>query len=229
VSSAEGRRASGPAPRLFVFDLDGTLVDSRRDLADAVNAMLATYGRAPLPLEAVTGMIGEGAALLVERASRAAGLPGTPGDGLARFLACYDERLVAHTALYPGVDATLGALAARAAVAVLTNKPQRHAERLLAHFGLAARLAGVIGGDGAFPKKPAPDGVLHLAGLAGTTADRTLVVGDSWVDVETARRAGAGVAVARYGFGYPQMPEGTLSGHEITIDDIAELVGIWSS
>jgi phosphoglycolate phosphatase len=209
-----------------VFDLDGTLVDSRRDLADSANAMLESYGARPLPVDAVTTMIGEGAALLVERACRAAGLDEPPPGALARFLSAYDERLVDHTTLYPGVPDALGALAARAALAVGTNKPQRHADRLLAHFDLASLLAGVIGGDGPFPTKPAPGGVLHLVERVGATADQTLVVGDSWVDVVTARRAGARACVARYGFGYAQMPSGTLRGDEVVIDGIGELLGV---
>jgi phosphoglycolate phosphatase len=223
------RGGSGPPPPgrpLVVFDLDGTLIDSRRDLADSANAMLDSYGAGPLPVEAVASMIGEGARVLVERASRAAGLPGTPPDALARFLTAYDERLMSHTRLYPGVRDALRALATRAALAVVTNKPQRHADRLLAHFGLASLLAGVIGGDGPFPKKPAPEGVLHLVERLGATADRTLVVGDSWVDVVTARNAGARACVARYGFGYAQMPNGTLEGDELMIDDIGELLEI---
>jgi phosphoglycolate phosphatase len=185
---------------LIVFDLDGTLVDSRRDLADSTNDMLAAFGAPPLPVDRVVGMVGEGARVLVERALRASGLdPATP-SALERFRDIYDRRLLIHTRPYPGIDLVVRDAAARSAVALLSNKPEAPSRRLLEAFGWMASFRWVIGGDGPFPRKPDPAGLRHLMAEAGVEAESTLVVGDSLVDLETARRAGARACAAAYGF-----------------------------
>jgi phosphoglycolate phosphatase len=186
---------------LIVFDLDGTLIDSRRDLAESTNEMLQSYGAAPRPVEDVAGMVGEGAKKLVERALAAAGLdPRTP-DALDRFRAIYDRRLLDHTVPYDGIADVVPAAARRATLAVLTNKPEAPSRRLLDAFGLSRHFAQVLGGDSAFARKPDPGGLTHLMTAAGTTPASTLLIGDSMIDVETARRAGISLAVALYGFG----------------------------
>lgn len=207
-----------------VFDLDGTLVDSRRDLADSVNALLAERGAPPLSEGAIGAMVGDGAKQLVERAFAAALLTGE-GGALARFLELYDERLVVHTRPYDGMTATLEALAARGVKrAVFTNKPQAAADRVLASLDLARWFdAGVLGAEGAHPRKPDPAGLLWLAREAGIDISRTLLVGDASQDVETARRAGAPMCVARYGFGFPTA-EAVMRGTEIVIDTPEELL-----
>jgi phosphoglycolate phosphatase len=186
---------------LIVFDLDGTIVDSREDLADSTNEMLATYGAGPLAVEAVTAMVGEGAKMLVARALRAAAPQADLADALARFREIYDRRLLVHTRPYDGLPAVLDAAAARAALAVLTNKPEAPARRLLDAFGLAPHFAHVVGGDSGFPRKPDPAGLAHIVLDVQSTPERTLVIGDSNVDWETARRAGASFCGAQYGFG----------------------------
>jgi phosphoglycolate phosphatase len=135
--------------RLIVFDLDGTLIDSRRDLADAANALIVERGGSPLPVEAIAGMVGEGAALLVQRALTAAGAVVDLDEDLPRFLSLYDERLLAHTRLYDGVYDALESLRAMAPLAVLTNKPQRATERILDGLHVARYFRWVIGGDAA--------------------------------------------------------------------------------
>jgi phosphoglycolate phosphatase len=117
--------------RLFVFDLDGTLIDSRRDLADSVNALILERGGRELPLDAVTAMVGEGAALLVRRGLMAAGLEPDVESALPRFLELYDERLLAHTQPYPGTREMLDEMQLKGRLAILTNKPQHHTERVL--------------------------------------------------------------------------------------------------
>jgi phosphoglycolate phosphatase len=186
---------------LIVFDLDGTLVDSRRDLTESVNEMLATYGAEPLAVDAVTSMVGEGARVLVSRAIRAVGGTIDAHEALARFLAIYDERLLNHTRPYDGIDAVVREAARRAAVCVLTNKPEPPTRRLLDAFDLTPSLTAIIGGDSGYPRKPDPAGLQHLMQIAPATPDQTMVVGDSEVDVETARRGGVAICVARYGFG----------------------------
>ena len=212
--------------RLVVFDLDGTLIDSRRDLAESANEMLAGYGAPALPVEQVTDMVGEGARLLVQRSCAAAGLAPVPDDALTRFLAAYDRRLFDHTRPYDGVVAMLRALALHVRLAVLTNKPQPPAERLVKGFGFAPHVTSVIGGDAGYPRKPAPEGLLALVARARVTPAETLMVGDSWIDVETAERAGTGFCLARYGFGVARMPAGSLAAPALGIDAARDLVPI---
>ena len=194
-------------PRLVVFDLDGTLVDSRRDLADSVNAMLAGFGAPPLPEALVGAMVGDGAPVLVRRALEAARLPADRhGDALARFLAEYDARLLRHTRPYDGIVDLLAGLHGRARLAVLTNKPEAAARTVLEGLDLLRFFDAVVGGDGPLARKPDPPGLLHLARAAGAAPAETMLVGDSAIDLETARRAGARACLARWGFGCP--PEG---------------------
>lgn len=209
---------------LVVFDLDGTLVDSRRDLADSVNALLDERGAARLPEDTIGAMVGDGAKQLVERAFASAGLV-DDGGALARFLELYDARLIAHTRPYDGTAAMLASLEARAIRrAVFTNKPQAAAERVLAGLDLARWFdAGILGAEGAHPRKPDPAGLLWLASQAGVEISRTMMVGDASQDVETARRAGARVCVARFGFGFPTA-EPILDGTELLVDSPSGLL-----
>jgi phosphoglycolate phosphatase len=213
---------NGYRPRLIVFDLDGTLIDSRRDLADSANALLASHGRPHLDDEVVVAMVGEGARTLVSRVMQAGGATGDVDEALDRFLDIYNRRLLDHTRPYPGVAEGLPRLAGVAALAVLTNKPQAHTDRLLAHFGWDRLLCGAIGGDTAHGRKPDPAGLRSLTRAAGVTPDETLLVGDSWVDVDTARRAGARVCFADYGFGH--IPPGGLLETERRVASFPELV-----
>jgi phosphoglycolate phosphatase len=209
---------------LIVFDLDGTLVDSRRDLADAANALLARHGAAPLDEAVVGRMVGDGAAVLVRRVLAARGLAVDAGSALELFLAEYDTRLLAHTRPYDGIPATLEALAARARLSVLTNKPTRQTIRLLEGLGLAGRFADVIGGDGPVPRKPDPEGLQALMRAAGARRDDTVLVGDSATDLRTARNAGVRVCLVRYGFGFESIAPASLTGGELIVDAPSELV-----
>lgn len=186
---------------LVVFDLDGTLVDSRQDLADSTNAVLASYGAAPLDRDQVVRMVGEGARLLVQRALTAAGVQVDLDEALQRFHECYRPRLLATTRPYPGIEDMLAAARPLATLALLTNKPLAPSQQLVDAFGWSSYFVRVIGGDGPAPRKPDPAGLQELMALAGTTPESTMLVGDSMVDVETARRAGAAICVAQYGFG----------------------------
>ena len=215
---------NGHRPRLIVFDLDGTLIDSRRDLADSANALLADYLRPPLDDELVIAMVGEGARTLVARVLEAGGATDDLDHALARFLAIYDARLLDHTRPYPGVADGLARLAGRTSLAVLTNKPQAPTDRLLTHFGWDPLFCGAIGGDTAFGRKPDPAGLQALARHADADPAETILVGDSWVDVDTARRAGARVCFAKYGFGLAP-PDGLRDG-EIGVDSFDALVSL---
>jgi phosphoglycolate phosphatase len=203
--------------RLVVFDLDGTLVDSHKDIADAANALIAEFGGRPLSDDAVTGMVGEGAALLVRRALAAAGLdPEAPG-ALDGFLRLYDERLLRHTRPYDGMIDVVRVVAATRRVSVLTNKPSRATRLILSGLGFEPLLNGMIGGDTPAGRKPDPTGLRELMAAAGATADETVLVGDSAVDLETARRGGVAMCLARYGFGY-RFSGDEFRGDEFFID-----------
>jgi phosphoglycolate phosphatase len=170
-------------------------------------------------------MVGDGAGALVRRALDARGLnPDTP-DALREFLEIYDRRLLVHTRPYEGIPAAAASLAGWAPLAVLTNKPERPTRRLLDALGLAPHFRWVIGGDTPFGRKPDPSGLRHLIGAARTTAARTLLLGDSMVDVDTARRAGAAVCVAQYGFGQLREPI-ALAGDELLAPTPADLVRV---
>ena len=210
--------------RLIVFDLDGTLVDSRRDLAESANAVLGQSGCGPLPEEAIGRLVGDGAATLVARAFEAAACR-KPPDALERFLAVYNSRLLKFTRPYPGIPKALTELAARADLAVLTNKPL-HATREILHgldLAMHFRSDWVLGGDGPFARKPDPAGLLHLASAADVTPAQTVLVGDSVIDWRTARAAGARACLARYGFGFDGFPVGELRAEDQVVDEPAAL------
>jgi phosphoglycolate phosphatase len=205
--------------RLIAFDLDGTLIESRRDLADSANDLIAELGGTPLSVEAVAGMVGEGARVLVSRALAAAGLGEVPG-ALARFLEIYDTRLLNHTHLYAGIADAVRSLRDRSRVAVLTNKPIQPTEKILAGLGVRELFDEVIGGDGPYPRKPDPASLLALMQSAGTEPATTLLVGDSRFDLETARNASVRCCIVTYGFGFRR---DTVEGADWIADDAAAL------
>jgi phosphoglycolate phosphatase len=204
---------------LVAFDLDGTLVDSAADLASAASALTVEFGGRALTERDVVGMVGDGAAVLVRRALAAAGLDADTPGALARFLALYDERLLATTRLYPGVRSALDVLDPLVALAVVTNKPEAPANRLLDGLGVRTYFVEVIGGDGTFPRKPAPAGLRSLAVHA--RGGPLVLVGDSPVDRATAEAAGAAFVLARYGFGASAF--GEESGAQYEADTPNEL------
>lgn len=213
----------GVSYRHFVFDLDGTLIDSRQDLADAANAMLASYGAPALPVADVVAMVGEGATVLVTRALARAAVAADPEEALPRFLDAYDLRLTATTTPYPGVLDTLAHLRGIGHVSVLTNKPQAATDRVLADLGLAPFVATALGGDSPYGRKPAPDALHALVAGSGIPAEQTLMVGDSWVDVATAAAAGIDACLVSYGFGYPAVDASHRAAARFTVAAVGEL------
>jgi phosphoglycolate phosphatase len=213
--------------RLVVFDLDGTLVDSRRDISDAANALLEACGAEPLPEARIGRMVGDGAATLVARAFQFSGIE-QPPDALARFLALYDQRLLDHTRPYPGMPGVLDMLGLRSKLAVLTNKPIAATRRILAGLDLARHFPedAVIGGDGPFPRKPDPAGLLHLIERAGLVAESALLVGDSIIDWRAARAASTPVCLAQYGFGFESIPAQDIRPFDRVIHAPAELLAL---
>jgi len=178
--------------RAVLFDLDGTLVDSRRDLAAAANAVLAELNLPTLPLEVVASYVGRGARALITRCLHHVE-PGREADDeiAQRFLAHYAEVRLDTTAPFPGVEEGLAHLHRLGVpMGVVTNKPHRPAMEILDDLDLT-RYFGIVLGSGAVPKKkPAPDGLWVAAGRLGVRPAACLFVGDSDVDVEAARAAG---------------------------------------
>ena len=207
--------------RLVVFDLDGTLIDSSQDLATAVNRALQRVapGSAPLPLESVRAMIGEGARNLVARSLAAAGLTQAPEELLAVFLECYSECLLDRTQPYPGVREALELLDGWA-LAVLTNKPGDMSRRILDGLGMRERFFRVYGGGDLPSRKPDPEGLRRLLGEADARAEDAVMVGDSAIDVRTGRAAG----VRTVGVSYGLDPESLRrEPPDVMIDDLREL------
>jgi phosphoglycolate phosphatase len=213
--------------RLVLFDLDGTLVDSLHDLADSANELVVQCGGAPLDIDAIGRMVGEGAATLVARFFAAAGLE-QPADALARFLAIYDTRLLHHTRAYAGMPETIAALAPRTSLAVLTNKPLEATRRILEGLQLSAFFDtdAVVGGDCPLGRKPDPAGLLHLCARVHVAPSDAMLVGDSFVDWETACAGGSQICLARYGFGFREFPQEKLNGRERLIDSPRELLDL---
>lgn len=210
---------------LIAFDLDGTLVDSGRDLATGVNRMLGWCGAAPLAEAEVVGMVGDGASVLVRRALAAAGIdPDYPG-ALDRFLAEYDACLLDCTRPYDGIPEILQRLGGACRLAVLTNKPTDATGRILEALDLRRYFGAVLGADSPFGRKPDPAGLEHLMRQAGASRDRTLLVGDSPIDLETARRAGTHICLARYGFGF-RFERGAFRGDELFIANLDDLIAL---
>jgi len=176
---------------LVVFDLDGTLVDSQRDLTDAVNATRAWMGLGPLPAEHVARYVGSGAPVLVQRALPNAGEEDW-SRGLKYFLDYYREHMLDSTRLYPGIREALDCLHnAGIPLAVLTNKPIRFTLQMLEGLNLDLHFFRVYGGNSFPEKKPHPMGLEALIVEAGVGRERAIMVGDSAVDVQTARNAGS--------------------------------------
>src|SRR5262245_22340126 len=178
----------GDLQRLIAFDLDGTLIDSRRDLADSANQLIGELGGHPLPEDAIGRMVGEGAAVLVRRALAAASVP-ERSTALPRFLEIYDGRLLNHTRPYDGIEEAVRAARQHARVIVLTNKPASPSERILDGTGLRGLFDEVLGGDGPLGRKPDPAALVAAMKRAGAPPGRSLLVGDSIIDHETASRA----------------------------------------
>jgi phosphoglycolate phosphatase len=211
--------------RALIFDLDGTLIDSKQDLIHSVNAMLRELGRKQLAATTISGYIGHGAPRLEARAL---------GDGcreeerqhaLQFFLSYYEDHKMDTTHAYPGVAETLEKLA-NVPMAVLTNKPVRISVRILDQMGLAKYFRAIYGGNSFETKKPNPQGARKILGDLGVEPREALLVGDSEVDVQTARNAGTLAAAVNYGFGVHD--RGAYPA-DIYLDRFGELVTLLGS
>jgi len=186
--------------RTLIFDLDGTLIDSKQDLIRSVNAMLVDMGRETLHEDTISGYIGRGAPQLVAQALGNGAGPEEIERALRFFLEYYEEHKMDTTCAYPGVVDTLEELRGLS-MAVLTNKPVRISVRILERLGLAGYFRAVYGGNSFETKKPDPLGARKILEEFGATSGEAMLIGDSEVDVQTARNAGMSAATVNYGFG----------------------------
>jgi phosphoglycolate phosphatase len=221
-----GMAGNGPTIDLdgVAFDLDGTLIDSAPEIAGAVNALLAERGRPALALDRVTSMVGDGSAALVARAFAASGDAlgeAAHREALARFLEIYEAWPADPGQVYPGVAATLDALAASGLrLGLCTNKPERVTRAVLEAVGLARFFAVVAGGDTLAVRKPDPRHLAHVLDGMGVAPRRAAMVGDNAHDMAVARALGVpGIAVS---YGYPRMPVADL-GADAVVDRFDEI------
>ncbi len=212
--------------RLVVFDLDGTLVDSRHDIAHSANLTLGLLGLPTLPPDTIIGFVGGGVRNLALRSLTAAAGSGTaipsPEEFVARFLPIYAEHLLDRTLPYSGVVDTLAALdAASIAMAVVTNKPAEPARRIVEGLGLGP-FALIVGGDSAPTRKPDPEPLLRAVRHVGAEVSETLYVGDMGIDVETA--SAAAVRFVGVTWGLASRADLAAAGARELIDRMTDLV-----
>lgn len=190
-------------PAALVFDLDGTLIDSRRDITTALNRLRSDLGLPPLSIDQVATMVGEGAKVLVRRALADWDQEPTR-EILNRYLSYYGEVCLDTTRPYPGVEEMLAELAPTYRMAVLSNKGERLSVEILEGLDLAWRFKEILGGDSLPTRKPNPAGLNALADRLDVPVETLMLVGDSRIDAETARNAGCAFALVKWGF--PRTP-----------------------
>lgn len=206
---------------LLVFDLDGTLIDSALDLALAVNAVRRHAGLEPLEHKRIYSYVGDGAPMLIKRALGPDASEETAADCLQFFFEYYREHMLDNTGLYPGVREAVDDWRSRGkSMAVLTNKPVRFSQGILAGLGLSGHFQRVYGGNSFDKKKPDPFGLNLIMQELGFAPEQTLMIGDSAVDVLTARNAGTTCAGVTFGL----RPEDFKSHPpDILVDDMRNI------
>ena len=215
--------------KLLIFDLDGTLIDSRQDLVNSVNAALRSLHRSELPSDEIAAMVGDGAPALVRRA-----LGDTVDEDLLRrglefFLSYYREHKLDHTHLYAGIPEALetlqGANGARRVMSVLTNKPVNPSRAIIDALGIGPRFVSVYGGNSFETKKPDPLGINTILVETGVRPEEAVMIGDSAVDILTGRAAGTWTCGVTYGFAPHTLVE---TPGDIVLDAPQELAGLLS-
>ncbi len=183
---------------LIVFDLDGTLVDTRQDLTDAVNYALQKLGKPPLDVDTVTRNVGDGVRMLLLRTLQIED-EDLRMQGRHYFIEYYSQHLADHTRPYPGISDVLNALACRT-MAVLTNKSQEFTEPLLRQIGLDGYFAKVVGGNAGFPPKPDPQGLQSILQELEAEPETTIMIGDSGNDILVGKSVGARTCAVTWGY-----------------------------
>ena len=214
--------------KLLIFDLDGTLIDSRLDLIHSVNAMLRHLGRTDLPGDVIASYVGDGAPTLIRRALGDPRDEGVIKAGLEHFLTYYRAHKLDHTHVYDGVKDMLTVLhnsnGVRRQMAVLSNKPVIPSRAIVEALGLAGFFTHVYGGNSFSTKKPDPKGAQTILKETRTRPEETLMVGDSSVDVITGRNAGLWTCGVTYGFAPHTLCE---APPDVTIDKPHELAELF--
>lgn len=219
--------------KLVIFDLDGTLIDSRLDLVHSVNAALRHIGRPGLPDHVIASYVGDGAPILIQRAL---GNDAQTVDeavirkGLEFFLSYYREHKLDHTTVYPGIVEALAAIQNSSngrprKLAVLTNKPVNPSRAIIEALNLAPYFSQVYGGNSFATKKPDPEGALRLLDEIGVAADQAAMVGDSHTDVETGHNAGLWTVGVSYGFAPQTLAD---ASPDLLVDHPRELAEVFS-
>jgi phosphoglycolate phosphatase len=218
--------------KLVIFDLDGTLIDSRLDLVHSVNAALRHINRPELPEEVIASYVGDGAPVLIQRALGGEAVEeGLVRKGLEYFLSYYREHKLDHTTVYGGIREALGAIqnsnnGHTRKMAVLTNKPVNPSRAIVEALGLAPYFSQVYGGNSFDTKKPDPEGALKLLSEAGVRPEHSAIIGDSHVDIRTGRNAGLWTVAVTYGFA-PHTLE--VEEPDVTVDTPQELSKVFLS
>jgi len=214
----------------IIFDLDGTLIDSRKDLAAAINVMLKSFGEQPLELETICGFVGNGVGKLVERSI--AGTPISFDQALETMQASYTENVCVHTTLYPGVEAGLKRLeAAGIPLAVATNKVIDCTELILNKLQVSDYFTHIVGDGSGFALKPNPECLNYIIKDTDSDASRSWMVGDHHTDLISGRNAGLKTVFLTYGIGdamgeeydmefdtFDHMVDFFLDSHQLELD-----------
>jgi phosphoglycolate phosphatase len=217
--------------RLVIFDLDGTLIDSRLDLVHSVNAALRHIGRPELPDDVIASYVGDGAPILIQRAlGTEAADEALVRKGLEFFLSYYREHKLDHTTVYPGIPEALAAIRSSAngvprQLAVLSNKPVNPSRAIVDALGLGQYFFQVYGGNSFVTKKPDPEGARKLLAETGVAPEQAAIVGDSHVDVRTGRNAGLWTVGVTYGFATHTLED---EAPDVLVDSAADLGIIFS-
>lgn len=209
---------------LAVFDLDGTLIDSKLDLVHAVNAMLTHMQRPVLAEDTIASYVGNGAPVLMRRALGASASDAEVDTALDYFIRYYHENRVVHTRLYEGAEESLRELhGAGVRLAVLTNKPVRISQLILSDLGISELFFETYGGNSFPEKKPHPMGLNRLLSTSGIARERAVMVGDSHIDVRTAKNAEVFALGVTFGF---QPDTFAAEPPDAVIHHMAELPGV---
>lgn len=208
--------------KLLIFDLDGTLVDSLRDITDAINHAIGPLGYKPLSPEKAKHFVGRGVTKLIESILDEKHRENLQ-EVLDRFLEYYSQNLTRHTRAYPGVKETLEALKGYKK-AVLSNKRQALSERILRELGLIEHFHYVIGSDTLNQKKPSPQGILYLLQKEGISPEEAMIIGDSELDIEAGKKAGVLTVAVGYGYREPELLKGADYFIEDSLSRLIELL-----
>jgi phosphoglycolate phosphatase len=217
--------------KLVIFDLDGTLIDSRLDLVHSVNAALRHIGRPELPEDVIAGYVGDGAPILIQRALGGEQVEeAVVRKGLEFFLSYYRAHKLDHTTVYAGIAEALAAIqnsgnGVPRKMAVLSNKPVIPSRAIVEALGLGRFFSQIYGGNSFASKKPDPEGARKLLEESGVRPEQAVIVGDSHVDIRTGQNAGMHTIGVTYGFA-PHALEEALP--DVVVDSPGELGGVFS-